>query len=162
MRKGFDAIGYRPWELEAIAAFLKAHTRHEMSLYLEGEDVRYDAWEIEDEPNPVADVSDATEFVFDDDDFVNAFYAVTCEKCGERVQYGPVRLRAGEPVVLTPPRIDKFLERVRKVERQELPSRQSSARLLQRTGTARRFSGQTQGPRARCRHRRDRVMECCC
>jgi outer membrane protein assembly factor BamB len=114
LQKAFDTIGYKPWEMEAVAAFLNSHRGHEISLFLENEDVRYDSWDRdEDEPGPLADVSDATRFVFEDGDFVNGFYTVTCEKCGESFRSGPERLRDFAPLALTTPRINMFLERVR-------------------------------------------------
>ena len=120
LKKGFDAIGYKPWELEAIAAFLKAHQRHNVSLFLENQDVRYDPDDYDDEDEdgsgPLDDVSDATEFVFDDTDFVEGLFEVACDKCGVSVRSGTERLRPFKPFTLTPAKIRTFMTRVRNVD----------------------------------------------
>lgn len=109
LHAAFKAIGYHTWELEAIAAYLKIHKGHDVTLYLEGQDVRTD------EEADLETWSD-DRFAYDEDGFVSGFYDVTCDKCGDHVRYGPVQLRDMAPLKLTTPRIDKFLERVRGAE----------------------------------------------
>ena len=112
LKKGFDAIGYKPWETEAMAAYLLAHKRHDVSLYLDGSDVRYDSWD-EDAPEPLADTSDTTYFAFDDAGFVEGLYEVACDKCGVAVRSGTERLRPFEPFTVKPAAIRAFMKRVR-------------------------------------------------
>jgi outer membrane protein assembly factor BamB len=114
LKKGFDAIGYKSWTLEAIAAFLRAHKGHDVSLFMENQDVRYDEWDgEEDEPGPVDDVSDATQFVFDDEDFVEGLFEIACDKCGASLRSGSEHLRPFKPFTLTPSAIRTFMTRVR-------------------------------------------------
>lgn len=109
LHAAFKAIGYHTWELEAIAAYLKAHKGHDVTLYLEGQDVRTD------EEADLETWSD-DQFTYDDDGFVIGLYEVTCARCGDNARYGPVQLRNMAPLKLTKPRIDKFIERVRGAE----------------------------------------------
>lgn len=112
LKKGFDAIGYKPWDLEAIAAYLRAHKGHDVSLYLEGSDIRYDSWD-EDAPEALTDTSDTTTFVFDDAGFVEGIFEVACDECGVSVRSGTERLRPFEPFILKRPAIRAFMTRVR-------------------------------------------------
>lgn len=115
LKKGFDAIGYQPWELEAIAAYLQAHKGHNVSLYLEGADVRYDDWDDE-ERGTLDDTSDTTRFTFDDAGFVKGLFEAACDKCGASVRSGTERLRPFQPFTLKPAAIRAFLTRVRNAD----------------------------------------------
>ena len=117
LKKGFDAIGYKPWDLEAIAAYLRAHKGHDVSLYLDNSDVKLDEWD-EEQGQALADVSDATYFAFGDEGFVKGLFEAACDKCGVSVRSGRDILRSQllrpfEPFVLKPADIRAFMKRVR-------------------------------------------------
>ena len=135
LQKGFDAIGYNSWEQEAIAAYLRAHKGHDVSLFLEGEDVRFDSWD--EDRVTLDDVSRATTFAFDDADFVDGLFEVACDKCGESLRSGTERLRPFKPFTLTPAAIRTFMTRVREADGQNF---HRVAHLLDYYGEQERFA----------------------
>jgi outer membrane protein assembly factor BamB len=108
--KGFAAIELRTAELEGFRAFLQAHRRHDVGLFLEGEEYagRFDRPEL-----------GAKVFAFDDSDFVDGFYELTCTDCAETFRcQRPTQLRAVTSRSLSRTKLEAFVERVIDVDPQ--------------------------------------------
>jgi outer membrane protein assembly factor BamB len=104
--KGYAAIGYRPRVLEAIRAFLVAHRRHSVGLFLDGEEYGGRFPPLKRTP------SKTFKLTTDDDDIVNGPFELACQRCGAVYRTVAQDLRSLKPRMLTKQRIEEFSERV--------------------------------------------------
>jgi outer membrane protein assembly factor BamB len=103
--KGYAAIGYHPKPLEAVRAFLVAHKRHRIGLFLDGEEYA--------RSYPALTNTPASHFEFTGANFVQGHYELACGRCGEAFRTRRIEwLRPLEPRKLPKPRVQEFVSRV--------------------------------------------------
>ena len=103
--KGWAAIGVLPKELEAIRAFLIAHQKHKVGLFIEGEEYadRFPPVTTSSKPAPA----------LSEQDFVNGHFELECDRCkASFVTQAAEWLRPIESRKVSKAKLDAFTSRV--------------------------------------------------
>jgi hypothetical protein len=102
--RGFAAIGYLPYHLEALRSFLTEHGQHDVGLFLEGDEYagRF----------PPLTTAPSKTFQFADGRFVDAVFELACKRCGLTFYTDVERVRPLESWTVPKKHVEEFFSRV--------------------------------------------------